>query len=60
MILEELLKVIPEIERLFVTYDKKEEFYIGYKQNYPQITTFLNKKVKTVALHLQMKFLGVE
>lgn len=48
MILEELLKVIPETERLFVTYGEKEEFYIGHRHNYPQITMFLNKKVKTV------------
>ena len=48
MKLEELLKVIPETERLFVAYGEKEEFYIGHRHNYPQIAMFLNKKIKTV------------
>ena len=48
MTLEELLKVIPETEYLYVTCGDEE--YLGYKRHYLQGNVFLDKKVKTIQL----------
>ena len=44
MTLEELLKVVPETEYIYVTYGEKQ--YLGYKHNYLDDKIFLNRKVK--------------
>ena len=48
MTLEELLKVIPETEYLYVTCG--ENRYLGYRHHFLSGNIFLNKKVKTVQL----------
>lgn len=48
MTLEELLKVIPETEYLYVTCGEDE--YLGYRHHFLSGNVFLDRKVKTIQL----------
>lgn len=48
MTLEELLKVIPETEYLYMTCGEKS--YLGYRHHFLMGNVFLDRKVKTIQL----------